>query len=64
MTEPHGVPRQYRRHDHTWVLGAWVLPLAIAAALTAVSGGLLAITLPVALVVGIAATVLHQRDRT
>ncbi|MBE1497998.1 putative integral membrane protein [Amycolatopsis lexingtonensis] len=64
MTEPHGVPKQYRPHDHSWMVGAWVLPLAVAAALTAVSGGLLAITLPVALVVGIAATVLHQRDRT
>ncbi|WIY02823.1 hypothetical protein QRX60_02795 [Amycolatopsis mongoliensis] len=63
MTEPHDVPRRYRHRDHTWVLGAWVLPLAVAAALTAVSGGLLAITLPVALVVGIVATVLHLRDR-
>jgi len=61
MTESHDVPRQYRRHDHTWVLTAWVLPMAVAAALTAVSGGLLAITLPVALVIGILLTVLHGR---
>ncbi|MEU5261263.1 hypothetical protein [Amycolatopsis sp. NPDC021455] len=63
MTEPHEVPRQYRRHDHTWVLGVWVLPIAVAAALTALTGGLLAITLPVAVVVGIVGTVLHLRDQ-
>jgi hypothetical protein len=56
------IPSRYRRHDHTWVLTVWVLPLALAAALTAVSGGLLAITLPVALVVSVIATVLRRRD--
>src|SRR5207244_3514997 len=63
MTESHDVPRRYRHRDHIWVLGAWVLPVAVAAARTAVRGGVLAITLPVALVVGILATVLHLRDR-
>lgn len=55
------VPKQYRQHDHTWMLTAWVLPLAAAAALTAVSGGLLAITLPLALAIGIVATAMHLR---
>lgn len=62
MTESPKVPRQYRHRDHTWIMTAWVLPLAVAAAVTAMSGGLLAITLPVALVVGIIATVVHLRD--
>ena len=63
MTEPHEVPRQYRHRDHAWIFAAWMVPLAVAAALTALSGGLLAITLPVALIIGIVATVLHPRDR-
>ncbi|HKN53628.1 MAG TPA: hypothetical protein VJX66_14085 [Amycolatopsis sp.] len=56
------IPDRYRQHDHSWMLVAWVLPVTIAAVLTVVSGGFLAITLPVALAIGVVATLTHSRS--
>jgi len=39
-----------------------VLPVTIAAVLTVVSGGFLAITLPIALAIGVVATLTHKRS--
>ena len=52
-----------RPADHSWVLTAWVLPLAIAIGFTIATFGFGAFTIAVAIVVGLVATVLHHRSR-
>lgn len=42
-----------------WLITAWVVPLAIAAGITVVTAGFGAITIAVAVAVGLVATALH-----
>lgn len=51
--------RVRRPVDHSWVLTAWVLPLVVAVAVTVVTAGFGALTIPVAVIVGLVATALH-----
>jgi len=50
----------HRRVDHSWVLGAWVLPLAIAIGITILTGGFGAITIVVAIMIGLISTALRR----
>jgi hypothetical protein len=52
-----------RPADHGWVLAAWVLPLFVAIGFTIATAGFGAIFIPVAIAVGLVATVLHHRGR-
>jgi hypothetical protein len=74
MTESHhsrevdmtGYPnnRPARRPvDHSWMVGAWVLPLAIAIVITILTAGFGALTIMVAIMVGVVSTVLHFSKR-
>lgn len=53
-----------RPADHGWILTAWVLPLVIAIGLTLATAGFGAIFIPIAIVIGLLATVLHLWRRT
>ena len=50
----------HRSPDHRWVLTAWVLPLAVAGGITVVTAGFGAITIVVAVMIGLVATALHR----
>lgn len=50
--------------DHGWILVGWVLPLVVAIGFTLATAGFGAIFIPVAIVIGLLATVLHHRRRT
>lgn len=50
----------HRRADHRWVLGAWVVPLTVAAGITIVTAGFGVITIVVAIMIGLVATALHH----
>jgi hypothetical protein len=52
-----------RPADHGWILAAWVLPLVVAIGLTVATAGFGAIFIPVALMIGLVATLLHHRGR-
>ena len=62
-----GYPHDRNVHqpaDHGWILAAWVLPLVVAIGLTLATAGFGAIFIPVAIVIGVLATVLHHGRRT
>lgn len=50
--------------DHGWVLTAWVLPLVLAVGFAFATAGLGAIFIPIAIVIGLAATAVHFAGRT
>ena len=60
---PHNGPVR-RPADHGWVLTGWVLPLVVAVGLTVATAGFGAVFIPVAIVIGLLATVLHHWRRT
>jgi len=49
-----------RNSDHRWVLTAWVLPLAVALGITIVTAGFGALTIVVAIMIGVISTALHR----
>lgn len=54
----------HRSSDHSWLLAAWGVPLAIAAVITIATAGFGGLVFVAAIIVGIVATVAHlgQRD--
>ncbi len=61
-----GYPRDGQPHqptDRSWLLAAWGVPLAVAAAITIATAGFGALVFVVAIVVGVVATVLHLGQR-
>ena len=52
-----------RPRSTNWLITAWVVPLAIAAGITVLTAGFGAITIPVAIAVGLVATALHFAGR-
>lgn len=54
---------QRRPAGGSWVIMAWVLPLAIAIGLTVATAGFGAITIAIAIIIGLVATVLHFAGR-
>jgi hypothetical protein len=55
---PHDSPI-HRPADHSWMLAAWVLPLVVAVGITIVTFGFAAITIAVAIMIGLVSTGLH-----
>ncbi|GAB1516926.1 hypothetical protein [Actinophytocola sp. KF-1] len=49
--------------DHSWLLAAWGVPMAVAVVITVVTAGFGVIAIPVALVIGLVATGLHLGAR-
>lgn len=54
-----------RSTDHSWVLAAWVLPLAVGIGFTVLTGGIGVIAIVIAMMIGLVSTVLHfaMRDQ-
>lgn len=50
----------HRGADHSWVLTAWGLPLAVAIGITIVTAGFGAITIVVAIMIGLISTALRR----
>jgi hypothetical protein len=50
----------HRGSDHSWVLTAWVLPLAVAGGITVLTAGFGALIIVVAIMIGLIATALHR----
>ena len=46
--------------DHSWILTAWVLPLAVAVGITILTFGFGALFIAVAIVIGLVSTALHR----
>lgn len=55
--------RARRPANHSWLLAAWGVPLAVAAVITIATAGFGALTFVVAIVVGVVATALHLGQR-
>ena len=53
----------HRPADRGWLLAAWGIPLGVAAVITVVTAGFGVLTIPVAVMVGLIATVLHFARR-
>jgi hypothetical protein len=58
----HGPVR--RPADHGWVLAAWVLPLAVAIGFTVMTAGIGVVVIPIAIAIGLLATVVHHWGRS
>lgn len=52
-----------RPADHSWILAAWVLPLVVAVGFTVATAGIGAIFIVIAIMIGLAATVVHHSGR-
>jgi hypothetical protein len=52
-----------RPADHSWVLTAWVLPLAVAFGITVATAGFGALVIVPAVMIGLVSTVLHFAGR-
>jgi len=57
-SKPHNGPVR-RPVDHSWMLVGWVLPLAVAFGITIATAGFGAMFIVVAIMIGLASTLLH-----